>query len=280
MNDLEPHIKIAVDPTNPGQFFACCGLLELADRLCGNAKGYFDGHKFCIAGGGTLNDLLTAAKSVRFRETEDADQEEKDEDADNDNDDTVQPLEIISPIQFRLDWWQDKSIKTWAGSMKVHLIAAAMCHAIDPENSDPFNQGQVVYDPPKLAAAAVARKRKPKTKKREPFCFDSRRGMNSHSIDVGFSSNDLKLTTTAFPVVEFLSLVGLQRCRPTPTNQPRVFTYCTWSCPCCPTLLPPTINGFIGDPLAKCYRFENGFRSGQKKHKAYRSAIPIPKEAD
>ena len=26
-------IRIAVDPTNPGQFFACCGLLELADRL-------------------------------------------------------------------------------------------------------------------------------------------------------------------------------------------------------------------------------------------------------
>ncbi|TWW08183.1 hypothetical protein E3A20_26890, partial [Planctomyces bekefii] len=24
---------VNVDPTNPGQFFACCGLLELADRL-------------------------------------------------------------------------------------------------------------------------------------------------------------------------------------------------------------------------------------------------------
>ena len=25
--------SVNVDPTNPGQFFACCGLLELADRL-------------------------------------------------------------------------------------------------------------------------------------------------------------------------------------------------------------------------------------------------------
>ena len=34
-------IKINVDPTNPGQFFACCGLLELADRLWDGAEGAF-----------------------------------------------------------------------------------------------------------------------------------------------------------------------------------------------------------------------------------------------
>jgi len=28
-----PSITVTVDVTNPGQFFACCGLLELADRL-------------------------------------------------------------------------------------------------------------------------------------------------------------------------------------------------------------------------------------------------------
>lgn len=26
----QPNIKIPVDLTNPGQFFACCGLLEVA----------------------------------------------------------------------------------------------------------------------------------------------------------------------------------------------------------------------------------------------------------
>src|SRR5271163_2625185 len=35
-------IQIAVDPTNPGQFFACCGLLELADRLWPGAEGWFE----------------------------------------------------------------------------------------------------------------------------------------------------------------------------------------------------------------------------------------------
>ena len=33
MNRPIPSIRVKVDVTNPGQFFACCGLLELADRL-------------------------------------------------------------------------------------------------------------------------------------------------------------------------------------------------------------------------------------------------------
>lgn len=37
MNPNQAAIRINVDLTNPGQFFACCGLLELADRLWGGA---------------------------------------------------------------------------------------------------------------------------------------------------------------------------------------------------------------------------------------------------
>src|SRR5438270_7107454 len=51
-------IRVAVDPTNPGQFFACCGLLELADRLWPEAEGWFDEREFCIARGGGLSELL------------------------------------------------------------------------------------------------------------------------------------------------------------------------------------------------------------------------------
>ncbi len=39
---MEPAISIRIDPTNPGQFFACCGLLELADRLWASAEGWFE----------------------------------------------------------------------------------------------------------------------------------------------------------------------------------------------------------------------------------------------
>lgn len=53
-------ISVAVDPTNPGQFFACCGLLELADRLWPGAEGWFTegGSEFKIACAGTLTRLV------------------------------------------------------------------------------------------------------------------------------------------------------------------------------------------------------------------------------
>src|SRR5437667_9249609 len=41
MSDRQPNITLPVDLTNPGQFFACCGLLELADRLWPGAEGWF-----------------------------------------------------------------------------------------------------------------------------------------------------------------------------------------------------------------------------------------------
>ncbi len=46
MTDPKPTIRVNVDPTNPGQFFACCGLLELADRLWPGAEGWFEKGEF------------------------------------------------------------------------------------------------------------------------------------------------------------------------------------------------------------------------------------------
>src|SRR5215468_363408 len=46
----EPTIRINVDVTNPGQFFACCGLLELASRLDQNATAHFENGQFLVAG--------------------------------------------------------------------------------------------------------------------------------------------------------------------------------------------------------------------------------------
>src|SRR5258708_10459887 len=48
MTNHDASIRIDVDPTNPGQFFACCGLLELAARLWNGAEGWFMGHEFCL----------------------------------------------------------------------------------------------------------------------------------------------------------------------------------------------------------------------------------------
>lgn len=87
MKNPDPSIRINVDPTNPGQFFACCGLLELADRLWPGAEGWFEKGEFCVACEGTLEKVLAAAKAVTIAgmggETDADDEQEDDDDDEN-----------------------------------------------------------------------------------------------------------------------------------------------------------------------------------------------------
>jgi CRISPR-associated protein Csb3 len=275
MSNPTPSIRVSVDVRNPGQFFACCGLLELADRLWPGAEGWFAEREFCIAGAGTLRKLLEAAKAATINGISgEDDSDAEDEAVDEEDDATLTPVELVTPVAMRLDWWSDKSIKTWAGSMNVHCITIAMANAIDPERPDPFYQCEVVYDPQKQDGNK-GKRGAGKRKKREPFYFDSRRGPNAHSRDVGFSPNDLKMTTTASPVVEFFCLLGLQRSRPKQTPRPRLFNYFTWTAPLSISILPAAVCGLLPFVVGDGYQFSNDFRSGQKKLKAFSPAIPL-----
>jgi CRISPR-associated protein Csb3 len=123
---------------------------------------------------------------------------------------------------------------------------------------DLFDVGCIAYDPDEPS------------KKVEPYYFDARRAPNAHSRDVGFAPNDLGMTTTAFPAVELLCLIGLQRGKPLPTDRPRIFHYHLWFRPIDPVLLPAAVAGLLPQQLG--YEFESCFRTGQKKHKAFQSA--------
>lgn len=272
-------IRVRVDPTNPGQFFACCGLLEVADRLSSGAEGWFDAACFLISTASaavSLIDVLTAVREVQLLENGPDPSSDEEDDEIEDSEANIQPLTIISPIQLRLDWWKDKSLKTWAGSMDAGRIFVAMCSAIDPNNSDPFNQGQVVFDPDgSLHDSAIQKKRPKKPKKREPFYLDARRGASARSIDVGFAADSLKLNTIAYPAVEALCLIGLQRCRPIPTGTPRVFDYRTWSIPLRACVIQSAVSGLLISIESRTFRFENAFRTDQRKHKAFTPATCI-----
>ena len=252
-------IRINVDPTNPGQFFACCGLLELADRMWPGAEGWFEEREFCITCSTDLAELMRDLTSAELKQLDAADG-------------TASPIEICLPSRpLRLDWWWDdraggKDLKVWAGSMDSYGIARAMqnaLRAVSFSSPEIFNIGLVVPDPDD------------DKKKKEPYYFDARRAPNAHSRDIGFSPNDLQMTTIAFPAVELLCLIGLQRCLPAKTDQPRVFDYYTWATPLPPELLPPVVAHAVPLPGSCGYRFENWYRTGQKKHKAFRSAIPL-----
>jgi hypothetical protein len=170
MSNPAPNISIQVDHTNPGQFFACCGMLELADRLWPGAEGWFDRLRctFQIAASpaASLRDLLVNAMQIQFQiGTTDTNTGDEDED---DHKELIEPILVTSPVTLRLDWWSDKSIKPWAGSMKERLILDAMLGAIDPANADPFNDAKRVFD------RSRPKPGNKKRKKREPFYFEVR----------------------------------------------------------------------------------------------------------
>jgi len=260
----EPAIRVRVDTTNPGQFFACCGLLELAERLWNGAEGWFNTCAFYLrpldtkpSVGSTLGGLLHTIAGAALRQIDP-------------DDDYSSPIEVPLPFGIRLDWWTDDRaggdrLKVWAGSMRSVRIARAMQNVLQrPElqNDALFDYGTVVYDPLES------------DKKVEPFYFDARRGSNAQAIDIGFAPDSLQMTTAAYPAVEFLCLVGLQRFRPMPTDTRRVFEYHTWTLPLATHVAPSAVCGLLPQAESRRFRFENAFRTDQRKHKAFTPATP------
>jgi CRISPR-associated protein Csb3 len=153
MSYPEPNITVNVDITNPGQFFACCGLLELADRLWPGAEGWFNavGSEFHIASEGELDELVNAFKiadissslSINQRKrlatllsvakssltTEDLDEKKQLQAAWR-----AERLCVSPPFSLWLDWWRDDhgnrtELKTWAAKQMVSEMVSAMMNA-------------------------------------------------------------------------------------------------------------------------------------------------------
>jgi CRISPR-associated protein Csb3 len=247
----EPDITINVDVTNPGQVFACCGLLELADRLWPGAEACFEGDRFRVSCGGDLPELLRQISAVTMEQLEP-------------KNDTASPLRLAAPFDMGLDWWTGelgdvKALKVWAGSMRCYRIAQAMQKAI-ANAPDPLRI---------LDYACVVRDPDNPRKKVEPYYFDSRRGGNARSLDIGFAPDSLTMASEAYPAVELLCLVGLQRFRPATTDRRRVFIYYLWSEPLPVEIASAAVSGAARISHVRAYRFENAFRTDQRKHKSF-----------
>ncbi|MGE3854471.1 MAG: hypothetical protein AB7K09_22260 [Planctomycetota bacterium] len=260
MSHPKPTITINVDATNPGQFFACCGLLELADRLWPGAEGWFaaDDRTFQIAATGTLDTLVGAIAEASLTPL-------------RADDPYSSPVIVGSPFRpLTVDWWETdltgaRDLKVWAGTMESFGIAQAMQQAMV---RDPRFRSATLFDVDMVVMTNAG-------KKKEPYYFDARRTPNAHSRDVGFSPNDLGMTSIAHPAVELLCLIGLQVARPAPTAFSRVYDYHTWRVPLMSCLLLAASGGALQTRATHTYRFENWFRTGQKKHKAFRTATPL-----
>lgn len=286
-----PSITIAVDLTNPGQFFACCGLFELAHRLCPGAEAWFENDKFCIASDGTLNAVLdafvgccltnsmTEAQHQRFEQitamkvkerkaTPGVEEEEKKlgillREA---------PIVLKHPFNLTLDWFADdyaggSRFKTWAGRQSVLDIASAMKDALN--NPEWHNDACLSFSVKECGL---------------PFNFDSDLGGQGGAIDVGFSFDPLaassltRIETSAKPALELLAFIGLQRFRPTEVKAENRFLYTAWNRPLPIQVAMPAACGAI--PVAGASRYEFKLLYRTKYLKSFLPAIPFSGGSD
>src|SRR5689334_3837589 len=148
-------LTFRLDPTNPGQFFACCGLFELAARMWpSSATGCFatggrlfhidvvataesDPQAELIEGLATcqIDNVMTVAQKARLetlgamkkKDIEEAGFEEEKKFLESLRREA--PVTIGPPFSLTIDWHQDdraggSSFKTWAGQQSIIDIAA------------------------------------------------------------------------------------------------------------------------------------------------------------
>jgi CRISPR-associated protein Csb3 len=238
---------VRLDKTNPCQFLACCGLLELADRLWGDVEGWFDqGAYFCLRSthetsnwnaAKLINEIAqcpldnTMTDSQRKRHEELSAMPRKAREANPALEAEKKQLDALhreaavvlrDPFNLRLDWFLDeraegKVFKTWAGQQSVVDIATKMQALID---LDRVSTEECLF---RSTSGDCL-----------PFNFDSDLGGAGSALDIGFSIDPLKDTGLRIrirPLLEFAAFVGLQRFRPRRIGTENLYEFSAWSEP-------------------------------------------------
>lgn len=242
--------SVNVDPTNPGQFFACCGLLELADRLWPGAEGWFADGQFHVNGDADLHTLLAVLvmdppEEIRRMEC---------------NGLAVKPL--IAPLRYSfdggattgivLDAWTTIRLEKgepavvanppwnfWSGQQTSAGIWAGLRKELAPL----LNQ---------LSTEQFADLFSQRLFQKGRFGFDP--GPAWNALDVGFSPNEQSMEVESSPAVELLAAVGLQRFRPVSSSDRECFMYTTWTVAFPPEIAAAAMSGAIISPGSIRYR--------------------------
>ncbi|MET0659801.1 MAG: type I-U CRISPR-associated protein Cas8c [Steroidobacteraceae bacterium] len=292
MSGLRPVSSVRIDLRNPGQFFACCGLLELADRIAPGTQGLFEGKSFSLVSTGTtatagvkeiteallgctLSNTMTAEQVRRFDELsmgKNGGQERTvaslDEKKHLEKLRREEPLLLHEPFRLRLDWFQDSNaggsrFKTWAGQQSVLDIALSMKQAM--ELTDWRTGAPEEWMSKSVGGCGL------------PFNFDSDLGGQGSALDIGFSLDPLaasaatRIDTNARPFLELLAFIGLQRFRPRLMRENR-YLYCTWNHPLPPELAAVAACGMLPSAVAAAFEFRLLHRTQYLK--SFLPAIP------
>lgn len=254
--------EVNVDPSNPGQFFACCGLLELADRLWpeAGAEGWFDADTFRVECAGALPELLRCFADVSLNSSLSEDElrrlgsllskkKAKLTPAEGIEKERLrglwqqERLRVAAPLDFWVDWWWDDRsggarFKTWAAKQLVVSIARGLQASFRGVG---WADDQAAGCLSRTASTGAL-----------PFNFDSGLSGAGSALDAGFSSDVHSIRTAFKPVTELAAFVGLQRFRPARTGAS--FRYSTWSVRVPPSVAAAYASGAMD--AASCPRYE------------------------
>jgi CRISPR-associated protein Csb3 len=289
--DPKARINVPVDLTNPGQFFACCGLLELADRLWPGAQGWFDGGQFRLAVSvmaeddpfAKLLDSITSSKlgntmcdaqidrleqlgkmSKQHRSgSPGLELEKKELEALR----REEPIVLGMPLGLRIDWFRDDDaggsrFKTWAGQQSVLDIATAMKEGIPGAG---VTSESTLWNHARRTGL--------------PFNFDSDLGGQGSALDIGFSFDALngsertRIEGTCRPALELLAFIGLNRFRPREISGQNRFIYAAWHQPLPASVSAAATCQAIPADRAPCFEFRLLYRT--KYLKSFLTAIPF-----
>jgi len=210
MNEL----RIPLDPLNPGQFFACCGLFDLLSVDAPEVLAKFESSEstareaaFVVEGStwklGSILTMLSQADSESVQPQE------------REIDDGILPVQLrCGEKLWLLDWWLDEfydkttAFKCWAGQVKSSKLVTELLTLVDPGTPDQS-----------LFAASTMSKAK--------FGIDPRSAWNA--LDLGYSPNSHNKDAATYPAVEVLGCLGLQTFRP-PAKR-RTVGYSLWTEP-------------------------------------------------
>ncbi|MBI4516191.1 MAG: type I-U CRISPR-associated protein Cas8c [Deltaproteobacteria bacterium] len=286
----EPSIRVHIDPTNPGQFFACCGLLELAHRLWSGAEGWFEeqGLHFLVRPTLVISDFGAAGLINKFarcsltntmtetqlkRRDELASMPKKSREKDSALEaekkalDTLwreAPILLHEPFHIRLDWFIDEraggdAFKTWAGQQSVVEIARGMKAPLLAEDWSTIAPEHWLEKSTNSDCL--------------PFNFDSDLGGMGSDRDVGFSFDPLGIQVRTRPLVELLAFIGLQRFRPARVVTENRYRFSLWSDPLVPEVAAPAACCLLKSPGSRTFEFRLLYRT--KYLKSFLPANPI-----
>jgi hypothetical protein len=235
-----PDITLDVDLRNPGQFFACCGVLELASRMWPGSEGWFvrdgAGATFHVTTGRGTNEPLADIARLLCADKPLVTIAEDDGIGDIQAD--RQAVALLEPFNIRLDWWQDaygdgdkSELKVWAGQQTPARNLPALQDIWRKINA---------AQPNEIGLRTLFSQRWPET----GMGFDP--SSSWKAIDVGFSPDEQQVNVLTSPAVEILTAIGLQRCRPERLGEKgRYFIYRAWADPVEIMVAPTAVTGGV-----------------------------------